>query len=406
MKIAFVAPRTWPAVGGAESFLRHLSHALAERHEVTIVALSVGGEPGGRLWESIRAPRPFVPFRDGTVEVVPLELPRAARAALLPLALQVVPGARRYAYGRARLGLAALYEAVVAPLVAARIDGADVVQVWGAGLLAGAGVRAAELVGAPSFVMASLHPGAWGDDRASARTYRRATGAIAQLGSEAAAYRSLGVEPRRIAICGACSPGVEAGHGAALRARIAHDGPLIVYLGARRAYKGVDLLLEAAPLVRERVPDLRIAFVGAGAPLGAHDPCVLDVGAVDDDERAAWLEAADVVCLPSAAESFGLAVLEAWSVGTPVVTSDIPALHELVTAAGGGWTSTREPRALADVLAAALADPGALERAGARGRAAWLDAYTPAAVAARFESVFRTAVPTAGAATGERAPVL
>src|SRR2546423_8823385 len=110
MRIAFVAPRTWPAIGGAESFLHHLSQALAERHEVTIVALSIGDEAGGRLWDSIRAPRPFAPFLDGGVRVVPLEIPAAARTALLPLALQVVPLARRYAYGRARTGFAALYE--------------------------------------------------------------------------------------------------------------------------------------------------------------------------------------------------------------------------------------------------------------------------------------------------------
>ncbi len=55
-RITFVAPRAWPAVGGTESFLRHLTQALAERHDVRVVALSIGNEPATRLWESVRAP--------------------------------------------------------------------------------------------------------------------------------------------------------------------------------------------------------------------------------------------------------------------------------------------------------------------------------------------------------------
>ena len=67
----------------------------------------------------------------------------------------------------------------------------------------------------------------------------------------------------------------------------------------------------------------------------------IDAGFADDDDRAGWLEAADVVCLPSEAEIFPLTLLKAWSVGTPVVTSDLPPLVELLKKAGGGLTSPR-----------------------------------------------------------------
>jgi glycosyltransferase involved in cell wall biosynthesis len=63
--------------------------------------------------------------------------------------------------------------------------------------------------------------------------------------------------------------------------------------------------------------------------------------------------------LPSAYESFGLVIAEAWSAGTPVVTSDVPVLAERVAESGGGVTAAREPAALASALAGLLADrPG------------------------------------------------
>jgi glycosyltransferase involved in cell wall biosynthesis len=115
---------------------------------------------------------------------------------------------------------------------------------------------------------------------------------------------------------------------------------------------------------------------------------VIDAGSVGEDARAAWLDAADLVCLPSAFEIFPNTVLEAWSAGTPVLLSDIPPLRELVEQSGGGEVVARDPDALAGAIARLLDDPARLERMGAAGRARWASAYTPAAVAARHEQVY------------------
>lgn len=393
MRIGFVAPRVWPAVGGAETFLRDLTGELSRRHEVRVVALAAESpREETRLWDSLRAPAPFAPFRVGAVQVEPLRIDGARKAALLPLAFQVVPGTRRYAYGRARVAASSLYATVVGPAVERALGEVDVVQVWQPGFLAAAGLHAARRRGVPALALASLHPGAWGDDPASAGTYRAADRVVAQLESEATAFRELGVAAERIRVCGACSPGIDAQGGAALREAHGIAGPLVLFVGARRAYKGADVLAAAAPLLAERAPAARIAFVGPGPALRDPHPSCLDVSEVDERERAAWFDAADLVCLPSAAESFGLVVLEAWSAGKPVLTSEIAALRELVEESGGGWTAPREPAALAEALARTLADPEALAAAGARGRAHWLARYTPERVAACFERAYEEAV--------------
>ena len=117
----------------------------------------------------------------------------------------------------------------------------------------------------------------------------------------------------------------------------------------RRAYKGFDRLLAAAPALARQMPDATLAFVGPGAPIDTDDQPlrVIDAGRVSDEERGAWLRAADVLVLPSDGEIFPVSILEAFSVGTPVVTSDLETLTELVTTSGGGWTAPRDPAGLA-----------------------------------------------------------
>lgn len=389
MNLLFVSYRSAPAVGGAETYLLELTRALARTHSVTVLSLGIDDAPATRLRESLAPPPPFEPFVDNGVRVVQLRLPLTVRAGLTPLVAQVVPGLRRYAYSRVRSLYALMYTSAVAPVLADAMRGFDVAQMWGPGLLAHATVHAAQAARIPAAVMASVHEGQWGDDVVSAAAYRAADAVVAQLSAEAAVYERLGVPAERISICGACSSGVAGLDGDVVRRRHRIDGPLVLFLGARRHYKGVDVLLDAAPIVSAALPDVTFAFVGPGAPLAAVSSArVLDVGEVNHAERARWLAAADVLCLPSAAESFGVVVLEAWSAQVPVVVSDVPALRELVASTGGGVAVTRDAAAIAGALLHLLTDDEARLTCGRAGYEAWRRRYTPTAVARRYEELY------------------
>jgi glycosyltransferase involved in cell wall biosynthesis len=211
---------------------------------------------------------------------------------------------------------------------------------------------------------------------------------VALLEADAEHYRQLGVARERVVTAGSCSDGVRASS-LSMRARHEIDGPLVVFLGVRRAYKGADLLLRAAPVAARSVPGLTVAFVGPGKPL--HPPPgirVIDAGEVSDDERAAWLQAADVMCLPSAAEIFPLTILEAWSVGTPVVVSDIEPLRELIAMSDGGISTSREPSAIAEALVTLLQREDRGRALGERGRALWSARFTTKAIVARHEEIY------------------
>lgn len=56
---------------------------------------------------------------------------------------------------------------------------------------------------------------------------------------------------------------------------------------------------------------------------------VLELGGCNDDELAGWIAAAQALLMPSFAEGFGLPVMEALQLGTPVIAADLPVYREI-----------------------------------------------------------------------------
>jgi glycosyltransferase involved in cell wall biosynthesis len=117
------------------------------------------------------------------------------------------------------------------------------------------------------------------------------------------------------------------------------DGALLAYASA--PYRGLDLVIDAFPLVRRRVPEARLA-VFAGPPAGdaglATDPMlsrlsgmegVVHVGSLPQRELAGRLKEAAVLMYPNTfAETSCVTVIEALAAGCRVVTSNLGALPE------------------------------------------------------------------------------
>ncbi|MFF8008195.1 glycosyltransferase [Streptomyces parvus] len=92
------------------------------------------------------------------------------------------------------------------------------------------------------------------------------------------------------------------------------------------------------------------------------------VAACDRAAVAGLLARADVALATCPIESFGLAVLEALACGTPVVTADRGAAHELL-APGAGAVVAPRAAGFADGVEEVLSLPAAARRAAARARA-------------------------------------
>ncbi|MFC2162377.1 glycosyltransferase family 4 protein [Candidatus Altiarchaeota archaeon] len=115
--------------------------------------------------------------------------------------------------------------------------------------------------------------------------------------------------------------------------------PVILFLGRMAYQKGPDLLMEAIPQVLGAYPSATFIFAGTGDMtghiggrgmfLGVSDNLRV-LGYISEDEKLSLLKAADIVCIPSRNEPFGIITLEAWASGTPVVVCDVGGPSEVV----------------------------------------------------------------------------
>ncbi len=109
---------------------------------------------------------------------------------------------------------------------------------------------------------------------------------------------------------------------------IAPLDPTVLFCGRLVWQKGPDLLMEAIPSILNLYGSAKFVFVGDGEMRAALEARARELGILDavrflgyrtGDELICLFKLADLVCLPSRNEPFGIVALEAWSAGKPVV---------------------------------------------------------------------------------------
>lgn len=171
---------------------------------------------------------------------------------------------------------------------------------------------------------------------------------------------------------------------AQLKARYG-PGPLILFVGRLRYYKGVSVLVQAMAQVTAQIPGARALIVGSGpmegeirqvmAQMGVTDSVIL-AGSLPDADLPAIYRAADLFVLPSIhrSEALGIVQLEAMASGLPLVSTELGTGTSYVNRHGetGLVVPPQDPPALAAAIVQILGD-GALSarfRAASQRRAA------------------------------------
>jgi len=154
--------------------------------------------------------------------------------------------------------------------------------------------------------------------------------------------------------------------------------PRFVCVGRLSEQKGHLVLLEAAAQLAREGTDFEIVIVGDGPLRGEIERRIRRHGLLGRVRILGWLGAAQVrqeivaaraLVLPSFAEGLPVAVMEAFALGRPVITTSIAGTPELVEEGVSGWLlPAADVQALAAALrAASEASPAQLQRMGRAG---------------------------------------
>lgn len=180
----------------------------------------------------------------------------------------------------------------------------------------------------------------------------------------------------------------------------AADGTIrFLFLSRLHPKKQLDRLLKAFALLRTGQPEARweLGIAGNGEPayvadlqqlaseLGIGEQCRW-LGFLEGNAKWEALRLADWFVLPSAAENFGIAVVEALAAGTPVILSPQVAVAESVTRAGAGLVCDSDPTTLTETLRAALEGASGTMRTAARNLAR--EQYSWPTIAARLATAY------------------
>ncbi len=141
------------------------------------------------------------------------------------------------------------------------------------------------------------------------------------------------------------------------------DEPLLLWVGRMDPIKGLNTLVDAVAKVASRRP-VKLLLVGDGPERGRIQKRVVDLslqghvhflGMRRDVYRL--IQTADLFVFPSRTEGMPNALLEAMAGRLPIVATDVPGCHDLVTdGKTGRLVKVDDPGALAEAIESALDD--------------------------------------------------
>jgi len=229
------------------------------------------------------------------------------------------------------------------------------------------------------------------------------------LHGSAAVFADTLAEKSHLVDCNVNDEIVVGGHGLQLdrflpldqtvsRARfgVPENGFLILFLGRKTGYKGLDSCLEAFCALRQMRQDVYLLAVGPETDFsqrlwsdyGGVDGLVVR-GEVPSKERLAALAACDVLAVPSMGEAFGIVYLEAWAYGKPVIGARIASVSSIVSDGEDGFlVEPRQAGPLIQVFRYLAEHPERSRAMGERGRAKLERRYTTEHIADIVEGTY------------------
>jgi len=178
---------------------------------------------------------------------------------------------------------------------------------------------------------------------------------------------------------------------------IAPLDPTIFAAGRASYQKGMDLLVEAVPMVLDHFPDAKFVISSGGPEMADLEWRAGELGVshairfrdrLSRGQYADIIRACDIVAMPSRNEPFGIVALEGWAAGKPVVATTAGGPSEYIWHNVNGFLVEANPGGLAHGIGSLLADHEHCRALGRNGRLAVEQKYNWDVVADYTEGVY------------------
>jgi glycosyltransferase involved in cell wall biosynthesis len=169
-----------------------------------------------------------------------------------------------------------------------------------------------------------------------------------------------------------------------------------LFLGRVNWKKGLDRLIQALSYIKE------IPLVIAGNDEEGYRPVleklaqrnsvsdrVIFTDFVDGNDKAALLNHASMLVLPSYSENFGVVALEAMAAGCPVIVTPEVGLSDTVSETGSGIVVKGDPEILGNGIKKLLSNPDLMRQMGENGKKVVRERFTWEAVSSQMEKVYQ-----------------
>ena len=186
---------------------------------------------------------------------------------------------------------------------------------------------------------------------------------------------------------------------------------VVLYVGRIVRYKGLDYLVDSAPKIAGRHPDVRFVIAGPVSyyQTGALTPYYRELrekielrqlseffvftGTVDEKDLLGLYSACDMLVLPSFSEAFGMVLAEAMSCGKPVIGNRIGGIVDVINDGKNGYlVSPAQPEEIASKINYLLERPVERKRMGRTARKHVEEMFDWNILAARIIEIYRDAI--------------
>jgi glycosyltransferase involved in cell wall biosynthesis len=173
---------------------------------------------------------------------------------------------------------------------------------------------------------------------------------------------------------------------------------IILFFANVSARKGVFEMLRAFEMLASEFPLAELWLAGDGEQLNAAKDLasrlsassrVRFLGRQSREDAVRLMRQADIYCLASHGEPYGMTVVEAMSCGLPVVVTDAGGARHLIDNAGGLRVPVKSPSSLAQAISTLLENPALRREMGLNNRRRVLKDFSWDRVIDRLEEIYR-----------------